>query len=186
MQFLKIQLIEDQTVHVKKKTFCFVSLLICSIMYICIIIISSTRQSLIDWIYMYRLLFHYLGICSLFDRTQCLLKGSCLVQNKRVEYWWIQILSTHEIWCIESHEINRYRNKNDNNELSTYHQTIFKVTHTHYNYGKKRERKTIEWKTMPFSIILRLKTRKQKNMLPCGIWSWQKRLRFVEWSFYSS
>ena len=105
--------------------------------------------------------------------------------NWRVEYWWIQILSTHEIWCIESHEINRYKNKNDNNELSTYHQTIFKVTHTHYNYGKKRERKTIERKTMPFSIILRLKTRKQKNMLPSGIWSWQKWLRFVEWSFFS-
>ena len=49
-------------------------------MYVCIIIISSTRQSLIDWIYMYGLLFHYLGICSLLDRTQCLLKGSCLVK----------------------------------------------------------------------------------------------------------
>jgi len=63
-----------------RKTLCFVSLLIHSIMYICIIMISSKRQSLIDWIYMYGLLFHYLGICNLLDRTQCLLKGSCLVE----------------------------------------------------------------------------------------------------------
>ena len=134
---------------------------------------------------MYGLLFHYLGICSLLDRTQCLLKGSCLVQNKRVEYWWIQILSTHEIWCIESHETIKYKNKNDNNELSTYHQIIFKVTHTHYNYGKKRERKTIEWKTMTFSIILWLKTRKQKIFCPTAILFDKNGLSFVEWSFHS-
>ena len=121
---------------------------------VCTLIISSNRQSLTDWIYMYGLLFHYLGICSLLDRTQCLLKGSCLVKIGGLnidEYKSYPLMKYGVLKVMKSTGIKIKM-------IIMNYQLIIKqysrVTHTHYNYGKKRERKTIERKTMPFSIIL--------------------------------
>ena len=93
-QFLKNNWLQTRQ-GILRKIF-FVSPVIYSLVYACTVIISSNRQSLIDWIYMYGLLFHYLGICSLLDRTQCLLKGSCFVKN--LDGWILMNTNPIDTW----------------------------------------------------------------------------------------
>ena len=135
-----------------------------------------------------------MGYCSIIQKI-CILTAPNVYSKDRV--LWNKIsdggilmntspIDTRKMVGIESHEINRYKNKNDNNEWSTYHQVIFKVTHTHYKYGWKRERKKrFKWKTMPFPSFYDSKQGSRNYVAPWQYGLDKKLLKLVEPSFES-